>query len=71
MLLKLLSASVHLHIAHNDCTSCYIAHNSSEGIKNGYNIIAKYDTWELFFKTPNTVTILSNQFPKTEATEDL
>ena len=38
-----------------------------EGIKDGHKVSAKYDTRGLFFKTPNTVIVFSNEFPMTGA----
>ena len=44
-----------------------IAYDLLEGIKDGYKVSAKYDTRELFFKTPSTLIVFSNNFPNTEA----
>ena len=38
-----------------------------EGIKDGHKVSAKYDSRGLFFKTPNTVMVFSNEFPMVEA----
>ena len=38
-----------------------------EGVKDGYKVGAKYDTQGLVFKTPNTVIVFSNGYPRTEA----
>ena len=38
-----------------------------EGIKDGHKVSAKYDSRRLFFKTPNTVMVFSNEFPMVEA----
>ena len=52
---------------HPCSTSETIAYDLLEGIKDGYKVSAKYDTRGLFFKTPNTVIVFSNNFPNTEA----
>ena len=52
---------------HPCSTTETIAYDMLEGIKDGYKVSAKYDTKCLFFKTPNTVIVFSNEYPKTEA----
>ena len=44
-----------------------IAYDMLEGIKDSHKVSAKYDTQGLFFKTPNTVIVFSNEFPMTGA----
>ena len=44
-----------------------IAYDMLGGIKNGHKVSAKYDTWGLFFNTPSTVIVFSNEFPITGA----
>ena len=39
-----------------------IAYDMLEGIKDGHKVSARYDTWALFFKTPNTVIVFSTNF---------
>ena len=50
---------------------CYttetVAYDMLEGIKDGHKVSAKYDSHGLFFKTPNTVMVFSNEFPMAEA----
>ena len=52
---------------HPCSTTETIAYDMLEGIKDGYKVSAKYDTKCLFFKTPNTVIVFSNKYPRTEA----
>ena len=52
---------------HPCSTTETIAYDMLEGIKDGYKVSAKYDTKCLFFKTPNTVIVFSNKYPKTAA----
>ena len=52
---------------HPCSTAETVAYDMLEGIKDGHQVSAKYDTRRLFFKTPNTVIVFSNEFPKTEA----
>ena len=44
-----------------------VAYDMLEGIKDGHKVSAKYDSRGLFFKTPNTVMVFSNEFPMVEA----
>ena len=44
-----------------------VAYDMLEGIKDGHKVSAKYDSQGLFFKTPNTVMVFSNEFPMVEA----
>ena len=50
---------------HPCSTTETIAYDMLEGIKDGHKVSAKYDTRGLFFKTPNTVIVFSNEFPMT------
>ena len=52
---------------HPCSTTETIAYDMLEGIKDGHKVSAKYDTRGLFFKTPNTVIVFSNEFPMTGA----
>ena len=52
---------------HPCSTTETVAYDMLEGIKDGHKISAKYDTWGLFFKTPNNVVVFSNKFQRTEA----
>ena len=51
--------------------SCYmtepVAFHMLEGIKDGHKVSVKYDTKGLFFKTPNSVIVFSDDFPMTVA----
>ena len=44
-----------------------VAYGMLEGIKHGHKVSAKYDSRGLFFQTPNTVMVFSNEFPMVEA----
>jgi len=44
-----------------------VAYDMLEGIKDGYKVSGKYNTRGLHFKTPNTVIVFSNDYPRTEA----
>ena len=52
---------------HPCSTTETITYDMLEGIKDGHKVSAKYDTRGLFFKTPNTVIVFSNEFPMTGA----
>ena len=52
---------------HPCSTTDTIAYDMLEGVKDGYKVSAKYDTQGLVFKTPNTVIVFSNGYPRTEA----
>ena len=54
-------------INHHCSTTDIIAYDMLEGVKDGYKVSAKYDTQGLVFKTPNTVIVYSNGYPRTEA----
>ena len=43
-----------------------VAYDMLKGIKDGHKVSAKYDSRGLFFKTPNTVMVFSNEFPMVE-----
>ena len=51
---------------HPCSTAETVAYDMLEGIKDGHKVSAKYDTRGLFFKTPNTVIVFSNEFLKTD-----
>ena len=55
---------------HPYSTTEVVAYDLLEGIEDGYKISAKYDTWHLVFKTPNTVIVFSNGFPNTKALKE-
>ena len=52
---------------HPCSTTVTIAYDMLEGVNDGYKVSAKYDTQGLVFKTPNTVIVFSNGYPRTEA----
>ena len=52
---------------HPCSTTENITYDMLEGIEDGHKVSAKYDTRGLFFKTPNTVIVFSNEFPMTGA----
>ena len=51
---------------HPCSTAETVAYDMLEGIKDGHNVGAKFDIRGLFFKTPNTVMVFSNEFPMVE-----
>ena len=52
---------------HPCSTTEFIAYDQLGGIKDGYRLSAKYDTNGLIFKTPNTMIVFSNEYPRTGA----
>ena len=52
---------------HPPSASEAVAYDLLEDIKDGRTRSDKYSTEQVMFKTPNTVIVFSNEFPKTEA----
>ena len=59
---------IDIFLFNNPCsTTETVTYDMLEGIKDGHKVSAKYDSWGLFFETPITVMVFSNEFPMLEA----
>ena len=59
---------IDIFLFNNPCsTTETVTYDMLEGIKDGHKVSAKYDSRGLFFETPITVMVFSNEFPMLEA----
>ena len=67
-LTKLRAGCKNIFLSNHPCSKTdTITYDMLEGIEDGYKVSAKYDTQGLIFKTPDTVTVFSNGYPRAKA----